>query len=496
MHLRSHVVDFLFYDELHDFLFCFIVSRAKEMLFVSSQSPDGKTVLMDTETGSVHRMYKSDPSGFIHAPTFNPLQNALMLPQDKACLFTYSPTMQQPLQKSFSTERISASSVSPCGTIMVAGSSETGCMYVWNVVTGELLRLVKAHLRQVTCLSFASDGSTFASASMDSTCRVWSVGSLVSSTTASSISDVTFTAHTLGVTACAFLNFAPIVATASADRSIKMFDSRSGVQMLSVTVDYPLTTLAVSPDDATLVVGGQQGYLYFVALTPNRDEELLSASRNSNLRAISYPISKDASWTPDIRRRPPVEGGHAKNIIFLGFPDAPHQREVIVGSENGVILLWNIDTLRVVRQIASIKKGICNVAAVKGAVGYRLNRAVVKLPVLSKYPVDTLTGVGYNVPILSKANDEAAPVADSSSILGENAKYNKAKQKRQREERERQAAAAASKEQEEIDAARRHAAAVEHLTSKTRSLQEMAVKLREKLRALESRKESKNTSKR
>ncbi|CUE72362.1 WD40 repeat-containing protein, putative [Bodo saltans] len=467
------------------------------MLFVSSQSPEGKTVLMDTETGSVHRMYKSDPSSFIHAPTFNPLQNALMLPQDKACLFTYSPTMQQPLQKSFSTERISASCVSPCGTILVAGSSETGCMYVWNVVTGELLRLVKAHLRQVTCLSFASDGSTFASASLDSTCRVWSVGSLVSSTTASSISDVTFTAHTLGVTACAFLHFSPVVATASADRSIKMFDSRTGVQMLSVTVDYPLTTLAVSPDDATLAVGGQQGYLYFVALTPNREEESINASNTSNVRALSYPISRDASWTPDIRRRPPVEGGHAKNIVFLGFPDAPHQREVIVGSENGVILLWNIDSLRVVRQIASIKKGICNVAIANGAVGYRLNRAVAKLPILSKYPVDTLTGVGYHIPIVSQANEEASSTAaDPSSILNENAKYNKAKQKRQREERERQAAAAVAKGQEEIEAARRHAAAVEQLKSKTRSLEEMADKLREKLQALESRKQSKNSSKR
>lgn len=460
------------------------------MLFVSSQSPDGKTVLMDTETGSVHRMYKSDPSAFIHAPTFNPLQNAFMLPQDKACLFTYSPTMQQPLQKSFSTERISASCVSPCGTILVAGSSEMGAMYVWNVVTGELLRLVKAHLRQVTCLSFASDGSSFASASLDSTCRVWSVGNLVSSTTASSISDVTFTAHTLGVAACSFLHFSPIVATASLDRSIKMFDGRSGVQIMSVTVDYPLTTLAVSPDDATLVVGGQQGNLYFVSLTPSRDE--ISATRS-----LAYPISKDASWTPEILRRPPVEGGHAKNIIFLGFPDAPHQRDVIVGSENGVILLWNMDTLRVVRQIASIKKGICNVAIVHGAAAHRLTRAVVKLPVLSKYPVDTITGVGYHVPILSAANEEKSlTTGESSAILNENAKYNKAKQKRQREERERQIAAAAAKAHDEAEAERRHAATVEMLTSKTKALDEMAVKLREKIRDLETRKQSKNNSKR
>jgi WD40 repeat protein len=386
--------------------------------------------------------------------------------------------MQQPIQRSFTSEKMSSSAVSPCGKLLVGGSAETGCLFTWDIITGDLLRLIKGHLRKVLCIAFSSDGSLIATASDDSTCKVWSLGNLVASTQSTSTADVTFTAHTLGVNACSFLNFSDVVVTGSMDRTIKMFHSRTGVQLMTVTADVPITRICISPLDQLVVAGGQQGYLFMMTLT---DPSTAS-------KAICFPIGKDASWAPTLRKRTPVDGGHAKSICFISFLPHNHQH-ILVGSENGIILVWDVNSLRVVQEVASIKKGICSVVLVSQLTPTSIaNLRYDNCVSLSKYPVDPLSQVGYSVPALhTTAKEGGVPSTELVPPSLPNVKYNKAKQKRLRDELAKAAEQREQLRKQEMEQQRREEEELKMWKEKTATLEQMAAKLTEKLSKLVKR---------
>lgn len=448
---------------------------------------------MDIETGSAHRLYKSDPHAAPHAACYSRKTEAIILPQDKACTFQFSPTMQQAVQRSFTTERLSSVCVSPCGNILVGGGGETGCLFAWNIITGELLRMVKAHLRKITCISFSSDGSQMATASEDSTCKVWALGPLLSATNSNVTAETIFTAHTVAVMSCAFLNFSDVVATASLDRSVKLFRSRGGAQLMTVTVDVPLNIICVSPDDLHIVVGGQGGHLFFISLSEANDIQRRN-DRNRVLTAesaapVGYPITRDDSWMPELRKRPPVAGGHSKNIVSLAFLPLPRHHEILVASENGTILVWDVMNLRVVQEIATVKKGICHIVSIphltpESTAALKYDRCVS----LSKYPVDPHGQTGYVIPNIPAEDAQTGNHANKIDLHNlPNVKYNKAKQKRLREEIARNEAEEAERRKAAVEKQRLFEEEMIRLNQQSSELQEMARKLTEKIAAVEKR---------
>ena len=49
---------------------------------------------------------------------------------------------------------------------------------LWNMPSGKTARSFKGHKTSVTCLAFAPDGKTLASAGLDGAVRLWSVEAL------------------------------------------------------------------------------------------------------------------------------------------------------------------------------------------------------------------------------------------------------------------------------------------------------------------------------
>ena len=91
-------------------------------------------------------------------------------------------------------------------------------MILWRVESGKLQETIKAHKKEVTSLSFSADGDTLASASGDKTIKLWNPanGELLRS-----LSD-----HSAGVTA---VTFSPRghFASGSKDRTIKIWREKS-----------------------------------------------------------------------------------------------------------------------------------------------------------------------------------------------------------------------------------------------------------------------------
>jgi WD40 repeat protein len=283
------------------------------MLFVAAPQSGGKSMLIDIATGVLHRSYKSTPSHYPQAAAFSAALGAIVQAQEQAAVYSFASSMSQPQCKSIVGEVLSALSVSPCGGWLLAGGV-SGCVYVWNLVTGELLSILKGHQREVTSVCFDSDGSSIASTSADTTCRVYHSSAAVG--VSSSVRPrCVLTYHSLPVHHVAFFHHSSFLATVSEDRTCRIACSQSGTAIRTVRVESPLWCVAVHPSDTSLVLGGDDGCLY------------------------ACDIYRDSAEDREPTKMHSKADGHTSRIVHLSFSSSTAQ--LLSCSSDGVVLSWN-----------------------------------------------------------------------------------------------------------------------------------------------------------
>ncbi|KAG8345933.1 hypothetical protein TRVL_03248 [Trypanosoma vivax] len=292
------------------------------MLFIAAE---GRSFFVNLETKTIHRTCTTsrvERRGLSYCKA----SRTVAAHQIRGCASFFSPAMQQPLQRCFTPETVSASTCTSDGMFLVVGSGE-GNVYLWNAISGQLLRFVRGHARRVTDITISSDNSLIATASDDSLCKTWSLSSMLARGGATPAPRTVFNGHTLAVNACAFLVNNRSVVTASSDRSCRIFDGLTGQQQFTVTLCDVLTTVRPSPSNELLLLGSESGYLFFVGLY-------------TTCKGQQLPITCASKCTDTVITCRPFIGGHEGPIIFIEF-DVAQPGYALVGSENGVILRWN-----------------------------------------------------------------------------------------------------------------------------------------------------------
>ncbi|KAF8285541.1 putative WD domain, G-beta repeat [Trypanosoma cruzi] len=294
------------------------------MLFVASE---GKSRLIDLETKAVQRTCATthiERRGLTYCASLK----TVIAHQARGCTSFFSPHTQQPVQRSFTMEPIMCSACTADGVFLIGGTAE-GNIYVWNILTGQLYHLVRAHRRCVTEITISSDQSLLVTASEDSVCKTWSLVSLVARGSKTVAPCSFFHGHTLTVNTCSFMESGFMVVTGSADRTCRIFNALTGQQQLVITLDDAPTTVRPSPGDEMLLIGSAKGSLFFVDLYGNASEK-------------NFPISLQGRNESVIERKS-FGDGHSGAILFIWF-DPARLGYAIVGSENGALLWWSIST--------------------------------------------------------------------------------------------------------------------------------------------------------
>ncbi|KAL8299079.1 hypothetical protein RB593_009133 [Gaeumannomyces tritici] len=102
----------------------------------------------------------------------------------------------------------------------VASASHDTTVKLWNTATGGCRATLKGHNGWVSSVAFAHDGKTVASASYDKTVKLWD--------TATGGCRATLEGHSHGVNSVAFAHDGKTVASASYDWTIKLWDTATG----------------------------------------------------------------------------------------------------------------------------------------------------------------------------------------------------------------------------------------------------------------------------
>ncbi len=216
---------------------------------------------------------------------------------------------------------VNSVAISPQGDILATGSDDKTAR-LWDLDTGECLRIIAGHSNFVKSVAFSPDGRILATGSDDRTVKLWDVGGggLLR----------TLAGHSHAVKSVAFSPEGQFLASGSWDKTVRLWDAGGGEEICTLRGHgLPVAAVAISPC-------GQR---------------LASASLDRTVRL----------W--DLRQRGgagTVLRGHLWPVLAAAF--SPDGKILATGSEDNTVKLWDVKTGQVIRTLSGHSWSVVAVA--------------------------------------------------------------------------------------------------------------------------------------
>ncbi len=290
--------------------------------------------------------------------------------------------------------------------------------YLWRRNHQEAATL-RGHASSVNMVMFAPDGQRLASASYDKTIKLWDVQS--------GTSIATFTGHTDSVNDLAFTPDGQRLASASSDHTLKLWNVQSGQAIVTFNGHTDsVWSITCSPDGKTLASASNDKTVKLWDVASGRELATLtghSASVNTIFFAPDGKLLATGStdktvklW--DVRSRQVVATltGHEDLINSIAF--APDGQTLASASWDGTVKLWDLNSKRELATFAGHTSRVWAVAFAPDGktIASGDDNGLVKLwDVRSRQPLRTLRGHAARIWSLAFARDSQTLASGSNT---------------------------------------------------------------------------------
>jgi WD40 repeat protein/serine/threonine protein kinase len=265
----------------------------------------------------------------------------------------------------FVSSAVSSLTITADGKYAVTGALNAE-LRVWDLSTGQVIRVYKGHDKKVTAVAVTPDGKFIVSGSDDSTLRLWNFETSQCLWVANK--------HFQGITAVAITPNGRYVVSASRDTTLRQWDLQTGQCLWTFWGDQGhregVTSVAITPHERFAVSGGRDmtmrlwdlktaeclqtfdGHLKEitgVAATPD-GQYAISASRDATLWLWELG---EPNWLR-------LFEGHGKDVNAVVV--TPDGRFVISGSDDCTVRVWDFKTANCLKTLTGHQGGVIALA--------------------------------------------------------------------------------------------------------------------------------------
>jgi WD40 repeat protein len=247
------------------------------------------------------------------------------------------------------THRVWSIAFSPDGKTLASSSSDR-TVKLWHVSSGECLKSLQGHSRQIRTVAFSPDGKTLASGSDDQSIRLWHqhTGECLR----------VLQGHSSWISSLAFSPSDCLLASGSEDQSVRLWETRSNLCLKTLQgYSNGVWSVAFHPQGTTLASGSQDGVIRFwdsrtgqnLAALPAHNSWIWSVvfSPDGHLLASGSEDRTVKLWDicPEIgstKQHLKTLKGHTDTVFSVLF--SSDGKTLFSGSLDGTIKVWDVQT--------------------------------------------------------------------------------------------------------------------------------------------------------
>lgn len=334
----------------------------------------GVITVYDLHSGSPFQNFKNvtlPRGGALQALDVSDGKRVFATQHNSSVLLTYHWGRESCVQTIVLPEKLSAIKVSPSGTWIIGGA-QTGRLYMWELLSGNLVAVREKHYQEITAIQFTQDECFVFTGSKDSTVLGWRLMDLITSSLEGGVNfgDQNVSSnnsvqpvyswtkvHSLDITGlCVGYGRGDNnrVYTSSLDNTLRCWDMAKNELVSTHVLPEKITALALDPAERAVYAGLANGDILLInRYKVNPATGVVEGPRGNNEKiTLTFEDNSDIALS-----RSDSDVKSSVTCLAISFDGTI----LAAGYSDGQVYTWDITTKQVLRKLPAHKEAISSI---------------------------------------------------------------------------------------------------------------------------------------